>query len=80
MAYSIRISIHYLNAKWQLGEVAAASFNNTIDEVYSNPRFQNDMQELITKNGIDEQTTIGNWLRIWDASQVFAILVPYHVK
>ena len=43
-------------------------------------RFQNDMEELITKNGIDEQTTIGNWLRIWDAIQVFAILVPYHVK
>jgi len=27
------------------------------------------MEELITKNGIDEQTTIGNWLRIWDAIQ-----------
>ena len=35
--------------------MAAVSFNNTIDEVYSNPRFQNDMQELITKNGIDEK-------------------------
>jgi hypothetical protein len=37
------------------------------------------MEELISKNGIDEHT-IGNWLRIWDASQVFAILAPYHVK